>query len=299
MQEFMSTRPYLALAGVLFLLSGLAACQRGPKLYDAHGVVRDVNRELGQVVIAHDDIPGLMPAMTMSFAVPDSKLLETLSPGQTIDFRLAFDGGSYRVVAASPAGSAAGVSPDGPKLSDVAAERDPAPPFRLTDQNGDTVSLADLRGRAVLLDFIYTNCPGPCPILTGLHVALQRRLDPALRPRVHFVSISLDPLRDTPFALREYASKRGADLSNWSFLTGDPSQVDAIIRAYGVGSSRQADGGIAHLVVTFLIDGDGRIAHRYIGLEEVDPEAVRADLEALARSLPAPAPGPAAAAKAE
>jgi protein SCO1 len=192
------------------------------------------------------------------------------------------------VVAAAPTAFGVATAPDSPKVSDVAAERDPAPPFHLTNQYGDSVSLTDLRGKAVLLDFIYTHCPGPCPILTGLHAGVQRRLDPALRPRVQFVSVSLDPIRDTPVALRQYAKNRGADLPNWSFLTGPPGEVEAVIKAYGVGSARQADGIIAHLVVTFLIDGEGRIAHRYIGLEEVDPAVLRRDLEALARSLPAP-----------
>jgi protein SCO1/2 len=283
-----SPRRLLAVAAAGLLLPGLPGCPRGPKLYAAHGVVQDVNRSYGQVVIAHEDIPGLMPAMTMSFDVPDAQLLASLAPGQAIDFRVAFDGSSYRVVAATVTASGAATAPGGPKISNVAAELDPAPPFRLTDQNGDPVSLADLRGRAVLLDFIYTSCPGPCPILTGLHAGVQRRLDPALRSRVRFLSISLDPLHDTPLALRAYAKKRGADLSNWSFLTGPPDEVDAVVKAYGVGSARQADGTIAHLVVTFLIDGEGRIAHRYIGLEEVDPAVLRADLEALARSLPAP-----------
>jgi len=142
----------------------------------------------------------------------------------------------------------------------------------------------------VLLDFVYTTCPGPCPILTGLHVEVQRKLDPVLRDRVHFVSITLDPVHDSPFALLQYARHRGADLRDWSFLTGPPDEVEAVVKAYGVGSSRQPDGKIAHLVVTFLIDGEGRIAQRYIGLEEVDPALLRADLETLARSLPAPAP---------
>jgi protein SCO1/2 len=103
---------------------------------------------------------------------------------------------------------------------------------------------------------------------------------------VHFVSISLDPVRDNPAALREYARKRGAELSDWSFLTGPPDEVDAAIRAYGIGSARQPDGTIAHLVVSFAIDGEGRIARRFIGLEDVDPARVREELEKLARSLP-------------
>jgi protein SCO1/2 len=275
----------LAAAGCL-LPTLLAACHRGPEVFDAHGVVQDVNREHHQVVIAHEAIPGLMPAMTMSFDVPDPKVLDGLAPGQAIDFQVAFDGSSYRVVSAKVRETGVATQPGSPKVSGTAPLLDPAPPFDLTDQQGKAVSLADLRGKAVLLDFIYTNCPGPCPILTGLHVDVQKHLDPALRPRVHFVSITIDPVRDTPMVLREYAEKRGADLSNWSFLTGDVDPVSKVVKSYGVGSVRQPDGTIAHLVATFLIDGQGRIVHRYIGLEEDDPKVVLHDLEAVARSLP-------------
>jgi protein SCO1/2 len=286
-----TTRDGFAFAAAGLLLAALASCSRGPESHAAHGVVQDVNLELGQVVIAHEDIPGLMPAMTMSFDVPDAKLLAQLSPGQAIHFEVAFDGRSYRVVSAALIEAGVATSPDSPKLSDAAAEQELAPPFRLIDQNSSALSLEDLRGKVVLLDFIYTSCPGPCPILTGVLVSVQRELDPSLRARVHFVSISLDPVRDTPTALREYARKRGAELSGWSFLTGAPDEVDAVIRAYGVGSVRQPDGTIAHLVVSFVIDGQGRIVHRQIGLEDTDPARIREDVERLARSLP-PSGGP-------
>jgi len=148
-----------------------------------------------------------------------------------------------------------------------ARELDLAPAFRLTDQQGRAVSLADWRGRAVLLDFIYTHCPGPCPILTARHVELQRTLPLALRARVHFASISLDPQRDTPEALRAYAEARGADLSDWSFLTGPAEEISAVLRAYGIGAGRNGGGEIEHLVATFLINPEGRITRRFLGLE--------------------------------
>jgi len=277
-------RTGVAVAGLLF--AALACGCRDDDGYDAHGVVQDVNPQYGQVVIAHEDIPGLMPAMTMSFDVPDAELLARLTPGQSLHFRVVFDGRSYRVVSATVLEDGLATSPDAPRISEAAAVEELAPPFELVDQNASALSLEDLRGKLVLLDFIYTSCPGPCPILTGLHVSVQRLLDPALRERVHLVSISLDPVRDTPAALREYARKRGAELSNWSFLTGPPDAVDAVIRAYGIGSSRQPDGTIAHLVASFVIDGEGRIVHRHIGLEDFDPARVRDDLEKLARSLP-------------
>ena len=282
------------LGGLLALaLLSSVGCRRedgGPGIYDAHGVVESVNREYGQVVIHHDDIPGLMPEMTMSFDVPDPELLARLHPRQVIDFQLEFTGRAYNVVAVTPRGDAAALGHGaGTSLDDVVPQGEPAPAFALTDQDGNPLALSDLRGKAVLLDFIYTTCPGPCPILTGLHVEVQRGLDASARDRVRIVSVSLDPLTDTPTALREYARKRGADTANWSFLTGSPEAIDAVLKDYGVGSARQPDGTIAHLVVTFLIDGNGHIVQRYIGLEGHDPKQGRADLERVAGASPASA----------
>jgi protein SCO1/2 len=102
-----------------------------------------------------------------------------------------------------------------------------------------------------------------------------------LRERVHFVSISIDPIRDTPMALRAYALARGVDLTGWSFLTGPPETVESVMKGYGVGSIRRPDGQIDHLVATFLIDTQGRIAQRFIGLEH-EPELLLRALEGLA-----------------
>lgn len=257
--------------------------------YRVRGVVEAVSPGDGQAVVQHEEIPGLMPAMSMNFDVPNPALLAKLAPGQQIEFTLELRDRSFRITAArvlsepTAAGAAGAAGASG--TSDAAgasrthgaagasgllggvAELDPAPPFRLTDQQGRAVSLADWRGRAVLLDFIYTHCPGPCPILTARHVELQRALPPGLRARVHFASISLDPQRDTPEALRAYAETRGADLSDWSFLTGPPEEISAVLRAYGIGAGRRNGGEIEHLVATFLINPEGRIARRFLGLE--------------------------------
>lgn len=245
--------------------------------YQVRGVVEAVSPGDGQAVVQHEEIPGLMPAMSMNFDVPNPALLAKLAPGQQIEFTLELRDRSFRITAArvlsepTAAGAAGALGTHGVAgtsgLLGGVAELDSAPAFRLTDQQGRAVSLADWRGRAVLLDFIYTHCPGPCPILTARHVELQRALPPALRARVHFASISLDPQRDTPEALRAYAEARGADLSSWSFLTGPPEEVSAVLRAYGIGAGRRNGGEIEHLVATFLINPEGRIARRFLGLE--------------------------------
>ena len=268
-------RVAILLAGMLLLLAG---CGRGSSRHDARGVVRDVHHEYQQVVIDHEDIPGLMPAMTMNFDVPDAALLDSFEPGQLIDFVVEFTGKSYRVVAAEVIAEEGG--PGSGRLARLAKLRMPAPDFELTDQSGRQVALSSLRGRNVLVDFVYTRCPGPCPILTSSHVTLQGSLAPAVREKTWFVSITLDPARDTPEALRAYASARGADLSDWWFVTGPPERVEAVVERFGVGSVVQPNGEIDHLVATFLIDSEGRIAKRYIGLEH-DVEELRRDLERL------------------
>ena len=271
-------------ACLLLLAAAVLACdvaqhsQRARRVKGT-GVVEAVDAELKQVVIDHEDIPGVMPAMSMSFDVPDPRVLEALAPGQRIEFTLELRQQSLRVVAATvlaeagvagrsgsndPAGF---VRPGAVGFAGAVAELQPAPDFALIDQNDEPVSLASLRGHVLLLDFVYTHCPGPCPILTGSHVAVQRALPPALAEKVRFVSISLDPARDTPEALRQYATARGADLARWSFLTGAPGAVADVLERYGVGAKPAANGEIEHLVITYLIDAEGRIARRFAGLE--------------------------------
>ena len=266
-----------------WLWLGLAflACEADgrPGVYPGSGVVREVHLAARQLLIAHEEISGLMPAMTMTFDVADAVDLEALEQGHEVDFQLEFTGEVYRVVEVTVLGKVEGASGGGRRL-DAIGERDLAPDFALTDQDGSPLALGDLRGRLVLLDFIYTQCPGPCPIQSAARVRLQRALPPELRERTHFVSISLDPTHDTPQALRAYADAHGADTSDWSFLTGDPELVSPLVRSYGVGTLRSQEGTLEHVLALFLIDGDGRIARRYLGLEH-GPDEVMSDLREL------------------
>jgi protein SCO1/2 len=258
------------------LAIGLLACNADEtQIYDVRGVVRGVQRAERQLVVQHEDIEGLMPAMTMNFGVVRPELLDGVEPGQVIAFKLAASRRGYyivelEVIATDETGAV------GDSLEGLVDEADPAPPFRLIDQQGSPVALSDLSGRALLLDFVFTRCPGPCPVLTGLHVDVQRALPEELRERTWFVSISLDPEHDRPEALRAYAEARGVDLSSWSFLTGESGAVDEVIRSYGVGKVLTEEGEIEHTVATFVIDPQGQIVHRFLGLDHSPDEIVRA-----------------------
>lgn len=279
-------------AGIASLVAALglgAACRdEGPPgvgRHSAKGTVEDVDRENAQVLIEHGDIPGLMPAMTMNFAVPGAEVLARLAPGQIIEFELDFTGRSYELVDFEVVGEGA---PEAGwrRLGDALVRSRPAPDFSLVDQAGRAVSAADFADRVLLVDFVYTECPGPCPVQTARQVALQRRLPERLRgERIRFLSFSLDPARDDPPALARYAAQQGAELSSWSFLTGPEESLAAVARAYGVGSLRKDDGTIDHTLITFLVH-DGRILESYYPRPGED-DRLLSDVLALAESAPA------------
>ena len=101
----------------------------------------------------------------------------------------------------------------------------PAPQFTLTSQDGKPFALADLRGKAVVVAFIYTECPDICPMLTQKMVEVQDELGANFGAKIAFVSISLDPEHDTPEVLKDYAQFWGAKSDGWAFLTGAPEAV--------------------------------------------------------------------------
>jgi len=267
-------------SAAICLCAASLACSDSDR-FDAHGIVRGVDRDAGQVVVAHDPVVGLMDAMTMSFDAADAAQLDGLEPGAIVDFVIVADGRRFAADEIRVVGheTASGAASSFESLIDVGSE---APDFELIDQDGVPMSLASLRGRTVVLDFIYTNCPGPCPILTATHVSFQHDLPQDLRGRVRLVSVSLDPERDTPAALLAYGQALGADLSDWSFLTGEPRVVDSVLKEYGVGRVPGEDGEIDHVVATFVIGGDGRIARRYLGVDHRASD-LAADVAQLAR----------------
>lgn len=101
------------------------------------------------------------------------------------------------------------------------------PDFALTERSGKTVHLADLRGKVLLVDFIYSECPGPCPMISSRFSALQPLV---LQNRdTLMISVTLNPSRDTPEVLRRYAERFQASNDRWLFLTGDKTKVRALV----------------------------------------------------------------------
>ncbi len=152
------------------------------------------------------------------------------------------------------------------------------PPITLVDQHGRNVDLASLKGRPVLIDFIYTSCPGPCPLMTARMVSVAKLVGPKLGKQVTFVSITIDPERDHPSQLERYAVARGADHPGWLFLTGTPAQIDRVLALFDLTSDRNPDGTVNHAVASFLLGPDGHQVRQYQPLE-VKPATVAADID--------------------
>src|SRR5438270_11740402 len=103
-----------------------------------------------------------------------------------------------------------------------------APDFTLTTQDGERLRLADLEGKVLLVSFVFTTCNGTCPATTHRMGQVQQILQDRGHfkdGRVRLLSISLDPLRDTPEVLRGYMRLYDADPANWTFLTGPADRV--------------------------------------------------------------------------
>lgn len=101
------------------------------------------------------------------------------------------------------------------------------PPFELVNQDGQPFGSAQLAGKIWIADFIFTNCPGPCPIISSRMSELQKPLE---KTDIHLVSFTVDPERDTPEALRSYAEKLHAKPQRWDFLTGSQAAIYALTR---------------------------------------------------------------------
>jgi len=107
--------------------------------------------------------------------------------------------------------------------------------LELINQDGETVRFFDdvLKDKVVVINFVFTNCEGACPLITHKLTLVRDGLEGKIGNPIQFVSLSLDPARDTPAAMKEFAQKHNADHEGWIFLTGKSENLDNIIQRLG------------------------------------------------------------------
>ena len=158
------------------------------------------------------------------------------------------------------------------------------PPFQLIDQNNQPFGSAQLLGKIWIADFIYTTCPGPCPMISSRMSEMQKPLE---KTDVQLVSFSVDPEKDTPEVLRSYAEKLHARDERWKFLTGERATIYNLSQnGFKLAATNDASGIPLHSSRLILVDRSGVIRGYY---DATSPDAVTkvlADASHLHREQP-------------
>ena len=144
----------------------------------------------------------------------------------------------------------------------------------LVDQHGDRWRLGDLGGRPMIAAMIYTSCTAVCLRITDELRLIERQLGD--RSDVQFVLFSLDPGRDTPEAMNTFARARGLDPERWRLLAASEDDVRSLAAVLWVRYQPLPDGEIAHSALVFVIDADGVVRHRQVGVRQDPRELVGA-----------------------
>lgn len=291
----LKTRPVI----ISFVLLGIVATGSGcrarrsanEKRYPLKGKVVEVDTNDRTVTIAHEDIVGYMPSMTMPFRVKNDADLQMLKPGDDVTGTLVVDDLQSWVEIIS-------IVEGGPTVSqnvDVPGEPKPGtdvPDFGLVNQDGRRIHLAQYRGKALALTFVYTRClqPDQCTLMSNNFAAIDQELQkqPELYQKTHLLTISFDPDYDTPKVLRSYGASHTGRYSDetfqhWEFATGTKDEVKGIAQFFGLRyylDTASGDEQVIHSMRTAVIGPDGKVVKLYRG-NEWKPAEIVGDLRTL------------------
>jgi protein SCO1 len=274
----------LMLIGLSTLLAFSAACNRGKsggensvasgaKRYSLKGKVVSVDKNAGTANIDNEPIASFMDAMIMPYNIKPASALDQLQPGDSITADVVVDADKYWLENVKVTGHSK-PSADKPAASlHIPEPGDVVPDFKLVNQNGKSISLHQYRGQTLLLTLIYTRCPFPdfCPRVSHEFSAIdqQIRADPARYGETHLLSISFDPVHDTPKVLRAYGfscagSKDPALFRHWEFSAIPQVELPEFATYFAL-SYQQDSGLITHSLSTAVISPDGKIFKWYHG----------------------------------
>ena len=258
---------------VLFVLATEYAFAAGQ--YPVSGMVVGVDRASSTFTASIEAIPGYMRAMTMPFKVRQASELDGLVPGAFVEFTLVVEQDSshaqglhvvpYNNIAQDPFRASRLkllseiVAGAGTTIKALAVG-EAVPDFTLTDQRGRPVRMSDLRGKVVAVNFIYTSCALPdfCLRLANNFGVLQKRFKPQLGRDLVLLTLTFDPVHDTPAVLAKYAEQWRADPATWRFLTGPVPELRRVCHLFGVHAFAN-EGLMDHSLHTAIVDRQGKL----------------------------------------
>ena len=259
------------------------------KRYTLKGKVISVDRGGRKAKIEHQDIPGYMEGMTMSFPIHAEMVWDELKPGSEIRADLVVDNAAKEpfyleniIIVGAPDPN----KPAPPINESFAQVGQPVPDFSLTNQDGKPISIKDFRGRALAITFIYAKCPLPdyCIRMSTNFSDLANQLatNAELKDKIRLLSISFDPANDTPEKLRSYGLGylgKGAkpDFTIWQLAVGKDAEVRKIADFFGLRYEVDASDKtlINHSLRTAVIGPDGKVTKIFPGNEWTPADLLR------------------------
>jgi protein SCO1/2 len=257
--------------------TGATGSQDGVKRYAFRGKVISVDKNAGTANIDNEPISGFMDAMIMPYTIKPASTLDQLQPGDTItadvvvvqaDNKYWLENVKVTGHSQAPAGAPA-------TTMHIPEPGDEVPDFQLVNQSGRHISLHQYRGQTLLLTLIYTRCPFPdfCPRVSHEFAAINRQVqaDPARYGKTHLLSISFDPVHDTPKVLRDYGfscagSKDPTLFKRWEFSVIPAAELPDFANYFAL-TYKEEGGLITHSLSTAVISSDGRIIKWHHGLD--------------------------------
>jgi len=268
---------------ILFSTLLFSACQKAEtqnasaeaKRYALKGKIVAVDKAKKKANIAHDEVPGYMPAMTMDFPIKDDWVFDELSKDAEVRGDLVVDKDGFWLeniaIVAAP-------NPNQPPLpikEDVVQIGKEVSDFTLTNQDGKRISLKDFRGKASAITFIYTKCPLPeyCIKMSTNFSDLARQLQNSdLKDKIRLLSVSFDTKTDTPKVLKDYglAYLRGienSDFTVWQLATGTDKEVKDIAGFFGLRYETDENDKTQfnHSLRTIVITPEGKVQKVFSG----------------------------------
>lgn len=253
-----------------------AGCSKAPppsKSYTLTGQILAVHPEKQSLTIKHQDIPGYMPGMTMTFAAREAGMIAGREPGELVTATLEVGDTWSRLTGVTVTGKApvAALPAELVLAEGVLKEGDALPGATFVDQTGRTRTLGEWRGGPVAITFTYTRCPLPefCPRIDRQFAAVQAAIagDPALAGNAKLLTISFDPAYDTAPVLLKHANKLGANPGTWTFVSGAREDIEMFAARFGVAVTREGEtaADIMHNLRTIVAGRDGRIRALHSG----------------------------------
>jgi protein SCO1/2 len=264
------------------------------KRYDFRGKVVSVDRLQKRARIAHEAIPGFMEAMTMDFPIHEDWVWNDLVPGADVRAELVVDSSAKDPYWLEKIAIVANAIPGQEPVAEKSPEQigKTVPDLALTNQDGKKFTFKDYRGKALAVTFIYRECPLPefCIKMSKQFsdMANQIAADPQAKDKIRLLSISFDPVRDTPEKLKQYGQgylgpDAKDDFTVWQLAVGSDQEVRAVADFFGLlyEKDEKDNTQFNHSLVTAVISPEGKVTRVFSG-GRWTPDQVLSELKAVA-----------------